>query len=67
MWWTGFYNVKTGRAYFLKFSPLARFLAQASGSFAAWKKNNVDYTKGGGENVRTNRRIIDHVVDCKMV
>ena len=24
-------------------------------------------TKGGGENVRTNRRIIDHVVDCKMV
>lgn len=44
---------------------MARFLAQSGCNFATEKKNNIDYTKGGDQNVRDYRRHTDHLADYK--
>lgn len=40
---------------------MARFLAQSGCNFATEKKNNIDYTKGGDQNVRIHCIHIAHV------
>lgn len=44
-----------------KKSTLVLFLAQLGCIFAAEIKNDIDYTKGGGENVRMHCIYVGHV------